>query len=305
LGSSNYITNIAGEVSQHTEYFAFGETFVDEHKGSNNSPYKFNGKELDAESGLYYYGARYYDPRISIWASVDKPLIDGEYMNFEHDGGVLNSFNLAPYAYCRLSPVILIDPDGNQVYPKILNINKDKATQILKNQNYDDRKVNVNNNYKLSTEHAATMIGHEGVTLTMYDQDGKKGKNKEDIVGNATIGIGHLIHKGLIDGSNSEKDFEKGLTKDAVVKLFVSDLSKREDAVNKRLKKLDLELTEGQYAAIVDIAFNKGEGNANKVLNTLKNKGTEAAAKQIEKFDEKNKGLHKRRLETAKVFRGK
>jgi len=33
--------------------------------------YKFNGKELDAESGMYYYGARYYDPRISIWMSVD------------------------------------------------------------------------------------------------------------------------------------------------------------------------------------------------------------------------------------------
>jgi RHS repeat-associated protein len=32
--------------------------------------YKFNGKELDEETGLYYYGARYYDPRISIWLSV-------------------------------------------------------------------------------------------------------------------------------------------------------------------------------------------------------------------------------------------
>ncbi|WP_243389507.1 RHS repeat-associated core domain-containing protein [Flavobacterium branchiophilum] len=31
-----------------------------------NSPYKFNGKELDDETGFYYYGARYYDPRVSI-----------------------------------------------------------------------------------------------------------------------------------------------------------------------------------------------------------------------------------------------
>ena len=28
------------------------------------TPYKFTGKELDEETGLYYYGARYYDPRI-------------------------------------------------------------------------------------------------------------------------------------------------------------------------------------------------------------------------------------------------
>jgi RHS repeat-associated protein len=101
LGSSNYITNIAGEVSQHTEYFAFGETFVEEHKGSNNSPYKFNGKELDNESGLYYYGARYYDPRISIWASVD-PLAEK---------------TLDSYGYCYQNPIDLVDPSGKKPEP--------------------------------------------------------------------------------------------------------------------------------------------------------------------------------------------
>ena len=98
LGSSNYITNIAGEVSQHMEYFAFGETFVEEHKNSINSPYKFNGKELDEESGLYYYGARYYDPRISIWASVD-PLAE-------------KFAGRSPYEYCFSNPLRFIDPTG-------------------------------------------------------------------------------------------------------------------------------------------------------------------------------------------------
>jgi RHS repeat-associated protein len=96
LGSSNYITNFVGEVSQHSEYFAFGETFIEEHKDSHNSPYKFNGKELDEESGLYYYGARYYDPRISIWASID-PLVEQ---------------TMDAYGYCNLNPVNLIDPTG-------------------------------------------------------------------------------------------------------------------------------------------------------------------------------------------------
>ncbi len=116
LGSSNYITNFVGAVSQHMEYFAYGETFIEEHKNSNNSPYKFNGKELDEESGYTYFGARYYDSRISIWASVDKPLIDGKYLNFEHNGGVKNSFNLASYSYCRQNPVYYLDPDGNQAF---------------------------------------------------------------------------------------------------------------------------------------------------------------------------------------------
>ena len=50
-----------------------------EHNQSANVPsgvgysnkYKFNGKELDDATQMYYYGARYYDPRISIFVSVD------------------------------------------------------------------------------------------------------------------------------------------------------------------------------------------------------------------------------------------
>jgi RHS repeat-associated protein len=71
--------------------------------------------EIDEETGLYYYGARYLDQKLSIWLSVDKPLIDGTYLRGEHDGGVYNSFNLAAYAYCRQNPIVFIDPDGNQV----------------------------------------------------------------------------------------------------------------------------------------------------------------------------------------------
>ncbi|SDX31441.1 RHS repeat domain-containing protein [Aequorivita viscosa] len=63
MGSSSYITNLAGEITQHMEYLPFGETLVEEHLNSNNSPYKFNAKELDAETGNYYYEARYYDPK--------------------------------------------------------------------------------------------------------------------------------------------------------------------------------------------------------------------------------------------------
>ena len=101
LGSTSYITNLLGEVSQHMEYFAFGETFVEEHRSSNNSPYKFNGKELDEETGWYYYGARYYDPRISVWLSVD-PLAEQ---------------TMTPYQYTYQNPVRYIDPNGRMAVP--------------------------------------------------------------------------------------------------------------------------------------------------------------------------------------------
>ncbi|MCV6628790.1 MAG: GH-E family nuclease [Flavobacteriaceae bacterium] len=108
------MTNLEGEVVQHLEYVPFGEVFIESKNARWNTPYKFNAKELDEETGLYYYGARYYNPKVSLWLSVDPPLINGHYLNFNHDGGVLNTFNLGSYIYCRHNPVIYYDPDGNQ-----------------------------------------------------------------------------------------------------------------------------------------------------------------------------------------------
>ncbi len=56
------------------------------------------GKELDDETGYSYFGARYYDPNISIWLSVD-PLSD------EYPGH-------SPYNYAINNPVKFIDHIG-------------------------------------------------------------------------------------------------------------------------------------------------------------------------------------------------
>ena len=61
----------------------------------------FNAKELDNETGLYYYGARYLDPTGAMWLSVD-PL-------FEKYAG------MSPYNYCAGNPVKLVDPTGREV----------------------------------------------------------------------------------------------------------------------------------------------------------------------------------------------
>ena len=72
LGSTGYVTGFNGKLRQHVEYLPFGETFVEEHLNTDpTQPYLYNAKEYDAETRLYYYGARYYDPKLSIWASVD------------------------------------------------------------------------------------------------------------------------------------------------------------------------------------------------------------------------------------------
>jgi RHS repeat-associated protein len=90
-----------GEIVQHVEYVPFGEVFIEERNNTWNTPYLFNAKELDEETGLYYYGVRYYDPRISIFYGVD-PLV-------EKTG--------TPYQYCYQNPVKFIDPTGEAWRP--------------------------------------------------------------------------------------------------------------------------------------------------------------------------------------------
>jgi len=82
----------------------------------------FNGKELDDKTGLYYYGARYYDPVLSNWLSVDPYLTDGTYSGSNPleltNNGVFNSKNLSSYSYSWNSPVLLRDPDGKAITPE-------------------------------------------------------------------------------------------------------------------------------------------------------------------------------------------
>ena len=88
-------------ITQHSEYLPFGELLVDEHRNSHNTRYKFNGKEFDQETGNYYYGARYYNPKTSLWLSVD-PLAE-KYNEW------------SPYNYTLNNPVKYVDPDGRSV----------------------------------------------------------------------------------------------------------------------------------------------------------------------------------------------
>ena len=85
-----------------------------------NTPYLFNAKEFDEETGLYYYGARYYEPRVSLWISVDpianyNPLNSENYLDGEHNNGVFNHKNLNCYSYCYGNPIKFSDPNGKQV----------------------------------------------------------------------------------------------------------------------------------------------------------------------------------------------
>ena len=145
LGSTSYITDDKGNITQYDAYLPYGELLVDEHSSSEDLPYKFNGKQFDEETGLYYYGARYMIPVTSLWYGVD-PLAE----KFP---------NIGAYVYCHGNPINMIDPDGKDDYKLNKNgqisfwrrtnakttdrifsgkshilINKGLASQLVKNQ---------------------------------------------------------------------------------------------------------------------------------------------------------------------------
>jgi RHS repeat-associated protein len=120
---------VRGEEYERVEYTPYGEVWI-ERKGAVSNldiSWRFTGKERDAETGLYYYGARYLDSKTGRWLSTDPAL--GEYVpgapvngearkrngNLPGMGGVYNLVNLHVYHYAGNNPVKYTDPDGKAI----------------------------------------------------------------------------------------------------------------------------------------------------------------------------------------------
>ena len=105
LGSAAWVTDTNGTAWQHLQYMPWGEPFVDLRNENDGyeTRYTFSGKERDEETGFSYFGARHYNPSLSIWLSVD-PMAD------KYPG-------LSPYTYCANNPVKLVDPNGREISP--------------------------------------------------------------------------------------------------------------------------------------------------------------------------------------------
>jgi RHS repeat-associated protein len=78
-----------------------GSIFREYNIASTNEKYDFTEKQRDTETGLNYFGARYYDSDLGRWTSVD-PLAD------KYPG-------LSPYNYIANNPLRYYDPDGRGI----------------------------------------------------------------------------------------------------------------------------------------------------------------------------------------------
>jgi RHS repeat-associated protein len=106
LGGTNVLTDNAGTVKELCEYLPFGGFSRHDKYGSAQevANFYFTGKEFDEKIGLYYYGARYYNPLIGRFLTPDTIV--------QSPGG--NPQTLNRYTYCNNNPVNLVDPTGHK-----------------------------------------------------------------------------------------------------------------------------------------------------------------------------------------------
>ncbi len=109
LGGASIITDQDGEVVAEYEYYPYGEAYSEEVSEDFSNNYKFTGQEEDAETGLYYYGARYYGSAVARFMSQDPAVYDERLLEMLYDPQSLN-----PYAYVRNNPIKYVDPSGEE-----------------------------------------------------------------------------------------------------------------------------------------------------------------------------------------------
>ena len=102
LGSIRALCDHTGELIALRDYYAFGMEWVRPNAPATTDRYYYNGKEKQeiGNTGLLDYGARFYNPDIGRWTTLD-PMAE-------------KYSNISPYAYCGGNPIKRIDPDGKQ-----------------------------------------------------------------------------------------------------------------------------------------------------------------------------------------------
>jgi len=101
LGSPAVVTDSVGKVIERIDYMPFGDEITEA-----DSKIKYNSKELDKDTSLLYYGARYYDSASGRFITADTvkgSLVDSQSMNL--------------YIYTKNNPMKYIDPSGNMIWP--------------------------------------------------------------------------------------------------------------------------------------------------------------------------------------------
>ena len=117
LGSSNVVTDSAGSQVGFTEFTPYGS--ISKQTGTYDPEHKFTGKELD-QTGLYYYGARYYDAQLGRFTQADTIVPDPT-----------SSQSLNRYSYCDNNPINYTDPTGHKKWYQYLGFDTNPVANLV------------------------------------------------------------------------------------------------------------------------------------------------------------------------------
>jgi len=222
LNSTKVVTNSSGTKEVLYEYRAFGEEL--KKLGSGKAKYTYGGKELDDNTNLYYFNARYYDATIGRFINVD-PVQSG--MNW--------------YVYANNNPLNRVDPTGleekniiskavdtikdtvkniSNLFKKVGGENKKQTTKATTTTSTTSTTVNSNGNWAVSTGYGVTNSNywsqsnnrHFGVDLVYRGENGSN-----NTVGQAVTAVESGTVRRIVTDRNS--------TSGLMVELTLSDSS--------------------------------------------------------------------------------
>jgi RHS repeat-associated protein len=108
IGSVRMTTDATGAVIARYDYLPFGEIWPTNPPNANPDVRQFTAKERDVETGLDYFGARYYRPQSGWFTSVD-PVLNVE-------AALTDPQRWNRYAYARNNSIAFVHPDGRDLY---------------------------------------------------------------------------------------------------------------------------------------------------------------------------------------------
>jgi RHS repeat-associated protein len=130
VGNVRVVTDQAGNVIERHDYLPFGEECTTGPCAANpgvgtGQPRKFTGKERDAETGLDYFGARYYASKIGSFTTPDPVYTWRE--------NLLDPQRWSRYVYGRNNPLRYMDPDGRELRLTGTSANQSRVAAIANN----------------------------------------------------------------------------------------------------------------------------------------------------------------------------
>ena len=104
------VTDTSSNTVASYTYDAWGNILQQSGTFADQNPYRYAGYRYDTETGFYYLQARYYNPNIGRFLSLDPDPGDSD-----------DPITQNGYTYANNNPVMGVDPDGNWVIDAMLS----------------------------------------------------------------------------------------------------------------------------------------------------------------------------------------